>query len=182
MSLNVKYEDLSVVGKVWTIREELNKGIINNDAGFIMSANKKLNEIVENKLYSTIYENDKAISLADIADLVENAKNIKKRYVDGEEVSTYFQIKKNANILLKIWKCREILDHFKFMLKKSDQTKEDVVEFEKMTDEIYKLYRKSHKEQEISKVKRDFYKIYIEVVDAHIKYENRKREYNEYMS
>jgi len=63
-----------------------------------------------------------------------------------------------------------------------DQTKEDVIEFEKMTKEICKLYRKSHKEQEISKVKRDFYKIYIEVVDAQIKYENRKREYNELMS
>jgi len=178
MSLNVKYEDLSVVGKVWSIREELDKGIINNDAGYIMSANKKLNEIVDSGIYSTI----KNISLSDIADLVENAKNIKRRYVDGEDVSTYFQIKKNANILLKIWKCREILDHFKFVLKTSDQTKEDVIEFEKMTKEICKLYRKSHKEQEISKVKRDFYKIYIEVVDAQIKYENRKREYNELMS
>ena len=68
------------------------------------------------------------------------------------------------------------------MLKTSDQTNEDVIEFEKMTDEIYKLYRKSFKDHDISKIKRDFYKIYVEVVDAHIKYENRKREYNEYMS
>lgn len=174
MSLNIKYEDLSVVGKIWSIREELRKGTSNKDLGLIISANKKLDEIIDSGIYSTVYENDKAISLADIADLVENAKNIKRRYVDKEDVSTVFKIKNNSNILLKMWKYRDILDNFKYLLKTCDQTIEDVVEFEKMAKEIYKLHTKACREHGNSKVKRDTYKIYIEVIDVYIKYKTQK--------
>ena len=179
MSLNVKYEDLSVVGKVWTIREELNKGIINNDAGFIMSANKKLNEIVEAELYSTIYENDKVTPVANIDNLVENANNIKRKIVDGEDVSIDFECDDNSNMLSKIWKHRIILDKFRLKLRQHNVSREDFEKFDKAGEKFYNLYRKAYKNKDIYsyKVKRDLFKIYEELLQAY----NKCRLRNEYV-
>ena len=179
MSLNVKYEDLSVVGKVWTIREELNKGIINNDAGFILSANKKINEIAESGDFAVIYENDNVTPVANIDNLVENANNIKRKIVDGEDLSIDFECDDNSNLLSKIWKYRIILDKFRLKLRQHNVSKEDFEKFDKAGEKFYNLYRKAYKNKDIYryKVKRDLYKIFDELLQAY----NKCRLRNEYV-
>ena len=129
MSLNIKYEDLSVVGKIWSIREELNKGIINNDAGFILSANKKINEIAESGDFAVIYENDIVTPVANIDNLVENANNIKRKIVDGENIAIDFECDDNSNLLSNIWKHRIILDKFRLKLRQHNVSREDFEKF-----------------------------------------------------
>lgn len=171
MALNIKYEYLSVVGKIWTIREELDRGIINKDSASIISANKKINDVVESGLFSTMYENDSLTQIANIDNLVDNARNIKRKIVDGEDVSIKFDCDDNSNILSKIWKYRIVLDKFKLKLKNHNITREDFENFEIATEKFFKIYRSAYKTHKIYnyKTKRDLFKMYDEVMNAYNK-------------
>lgn len=164
--MNIKYEKLSVVGKVWTLAQTLGAGITDNKNTYVLSAIRKLDELNKS------LEVDASMTVNETIDnIVEHAIALKENYMDLKKVDTRFV--DNEDIISQIWYNRLLLDAFKFKLKNKMLTEKEEDELDKIYNTIRHIFIVELKEKRFSsKERRDLFKIKEEIEDVIIKFKN----------
>lgn len=166
--MNIKFEKLSAIGKVWSIRELLDKGIFEKDGKSVEAAVHKLDHFLselENSNSNETYKQDGEIIRHSA--YVIAFEYFKRPYQDDEEV-----IVEINGILSKIWAYRGMLDELKYGLKTNfNAENEELPSIIDIENAINKIYYTELKEKALSgKDRQDLFKIKEEVEDVKIKY------------
>ena len=166
--MNIKYEKLSIVGKIWSIRELLDKGLFENDGKQVFVAIKKINDLMSDETQKT-YEIEK------LKEDLESIEHFVYRYsIDyfenskDEEFVDDFKV--NGNIS-EIWFLKGELDCLKQRAKSCLETDFDKLLIIEIERRINKIYYTDLKEKKLTgKDRRDLFKIKEEIEDVKIKY------------
>ena len=161
--MNLKYKDLSIIGKVWTIAEVLNAGITHNNKKWIVSAVDKFEQIYnDEEIYNSRILNEDALTK-----ILQQVVEIKLTYVDGYEYVDSLQ--PDDSIICLIWQSRFMLDRIKSNIKHNQVTQEDVEVLDDIFLKISKVYIRDLKQKELQgKERRDLFKIREEIEDVKI--------------
>ncbi len=166
--MNIKFERLSAVGKIWSLRELLDKGIFEHDGKSVEAAVHKLDHFINEQDVENNIENfEQDCELIRHSAYVLAFEYFKRPYQEDEDTTV-----KINGILSKIWVYRGMLDDFKHGVKTYglEQNEETPLIF-KIEKEINKIYYKELKEKALSgKDRQDLFKIKEEVEDVKIKY------------
>ncbi len=160
--MNIKYKQLSVIGKVWTLAETFSAGIIDNKNAYVNSTLKHIEELMSDenaKISSAVYENS-------FESIFENATDI---WCGSESVTSV-----DDSIVSIIWKNRLEFDQIKRNVKESCLTNVNKMILLDIYLEIKHIWIKDLKEKKLSsQERRDLFKIKEEIEDLKIKIENR---------
>ena len=163
--MNIKYNELSIIGKVWSIAELLFVGLRDN--------NKKYVDVAFSKLESLKTENieSKAVLENGIETLIENATTDKQLML-GEPLTA--GLSDDGSIISTIWfDCIELQD-IKRRVKKDCIMESDIEAIEEIYYEIHSLWINDVKNKELSaKERRDLFKIQAEIKSFKEKIEKR---------
>lgn len=166
--MNIKYKDLSVIGKVWTIAEILFAGIREEKEKWVVSAFDKLEGLRQDE---TIQQSN-ALNNITIEQLIENARTDKQLLL-GERL-TGGMSSDGGSIVETIWFDRIEFDEIKTRIKNDSLTDEDLISLNELYYEIRSFWVKDLKEKKLSgKERRDLFKIKEEIEDLKIKIEKR---------
>lgn len=166
--MNIKYKDLSVIGKVWTIAEVLFAGIREEKEKWVISAFDKLEGLRQDE---TIQQSN-ALNNITIEQLIENARTDKQLLL-GEQL-TGGMSSDGGSIVETIWFDRIELDEIKTRIKNDSLTDEDLISLNEIYCEIKHIWVKDLKEKKLrGKERRDLFKIKEEIEDLKIKIEKR---------
>lgn len=161
--MNLKYENLSLVGKIWSIAEILNAGKMHGNKKWIVSALDK---------FSTLYANEEvyrsnALQENTMSNLYEMVVEFKLKYVDGFVLDVLLE--EDNSIISYVWKTRFIIDDIKSKIKRNKITKEDVELLDVILKNISKIYVQDLKQKQLGAFeRRDLFKIREEIQDVHI--------------
>ena len=163
--MNIKYKDLSIIGKVWSIAELFYAGIRDN--------NKKYIEVAFSKLESLKLEDIKSNAMVEdgIANLIINAK-AQKQFMQGDVVSG--AMVEDGSIIETVWfDCIEI-QGIKNRVKNDSLLESDIDALNDIYYEIHSLWISDLKNKELlGKERRDLFKIKEEVKSYKEKIEKR---------
>ena len=163
--MNIKYKDLSIIGKVWALAELLFAGLRDN--------NKKYIEVAFSKLESLKTEDIKSSAVLPngIENLIENAKT-DKQIMLGETVTG--GLKADGSIIETVWyDCIELQD-IKRRVKNDCLMESDIDAINEIFYEIHSLWVGDLKNKELSgKERRDLFKIQEEIKSFKEKIEKR---------
>jgi len=163
--VNIKYKELSIIGKIWSLAELFAVGIRDN--------NKKYVDVAISKLKSLIYDDivSNAASIDDIKNLSHNAK-IQKQYIFGGSLTGAYN--EDGSIIEAIWfDCLDI-HSIKQRVKNDSLMKTDLNKLNDIYYEIYNLWINDLKNKELSsKERRDLFKIKEEIKSYKEKIEKR---------
>lgn len=167
--MNVKYKELSVIGKVWTLAQTLSAGITENKKAYILAAVRKLNEL------NNSIEIDASMAVNETIDsIVDHATALKENFLDLIESDTDFV--DNEDIISQIWYNRLLLDSFKYKWKNNLLTEADEMELEEIYKTLKSIYVVELKEKRLSgKERADLFKINEEVENFKIKFDTLVR-------
>ena len=116
--MNIKYKDLSVIGKVWTIAEVLFAGIREEKEKWVISAFDKLEGLRQDETIQL----SNALNNITIEKLIENART-DKQLILGERL-TGGMSSDGGSIVETIWFDRIELDEIKTRIKNDSLTDE----------------------------------------------------------
>ena len=160
--MNLKYKQLSVIGKVWVLAEMFNAGIRDDKNSYILATIKHIEDLIkdeETRSSNAVCENSFEIMLDNISEICDGNNKI--------EFS-------NNGIVSQVWKARFDLDEIKRRLKQNYLKNDDTEKLNEIYLEIRKIWIKDLKEKKLSgKERRDLFKIKEEIEDVKIKIENR---------
>lgn len=165
--MNIKYEKLSVVGKVWTLAQTLGAGTLTDKKGYVLSAVKNLEEL------SASYEVDASMTVNEtICTILDHAQAIKEKFFNKQaKVDTEFV--HNDDIISDIWANSILLINLKYKFKNKQLSEEDINLIEELYNNVRHIFIVELVEKRLeSKEKRDLFKIKEEVEDFKIKVEN----------
>ena len=165
--MNIKFNKLTLIGKIWTIREMIDKGIYEHNKDYIKAGVKKLEEIIANEEYlntnSTLCEGTQ-----DIENIVEHARLLKEFYVDKQYVLIGFE--KRSNAVSKLWVIREKFDYLKHRARYFGLDENDFKDIHVL---IYKIQNLSNCNKFTSNERIELNKIMWEVENFKFKCENK---------
>ena len=166
--MNTKYNQLSIIGKVWTIGELFNTGIYDNNTAYIKSSFKKLGELNSNPNVLN-YVSMKDTTLENI---INNAFAIKQKQVDDMDVDTAFV--DDGSIVSAIWYNKQLLDYFKMKMKENSLTSRDLKILTNIYYAIRRIYVNELKSKQLSSKERcELFKINEQVNNLKLKIESR---------
>ena len=167
--MNIKYEKLSSVGKIWSIRELLDKGIYEKDSKSVETAVHKLDHFLNEQENS----NNVLESFKQDSEIIRHSayvlafEYLKKPQQDDEDVTVEIN-----GIFSKIWAYRGMLDELKYRLKTNinagNEELPSIIDIEKAINQIY--YAELKEKALTGKDRRDLFKIKEEIEDVKIKY------------
>lgn len=162
--MNIKYKDLSIIGKVWSLAELFYTGIRNNNKKYIDVAFAKLQTLKEEVKSSAMAENS-------IENILINAKAF-KQFMLGEEVTG--AMIEDGSIVESIWFDAIEINSIKRRVKDDSLMEEDLLALNDIYYEIHKFWALDLKNKELSsKERRDLFKIQQEVKSYKEKIEKR---------
>lgn len=166
--MNIKYKDLSVIGKVWTIAEILSAGIREENEKWVVSAFDKL----EGLRHDETIQQSNALNNKTIELLIENART-DKQLILGERL-TGGMSSDGGSVIETVWFDRIEFDEIKTRIKNDSLLEEDLVSLDEIYCEIKRIWVKDIKEKKLNgKERRDLFKIKEEIEDLKIKIEKR---------
>lgn len=165
--MNIKYEKLSIIGKIWSIRELLDKGLLEKDGKQVFSAIKKIDTLINDE---SIKDSGIECVEQDLELIEDNVYQNSIEYFDKrkKEIIEPFEIN---GIISAIWFLKGELDCLKQRAKSCEQTDSDkqlILEIERKVNQIY--YTELKEKKMSGKVRRDLFKIKEEIEDVKIKY------------
>ena len=165
--MNIKYKDLSIIGKGWSLAELLKAGIRDKKDAYLVSTFKKIRELQDNKEL----KNSHAVKETTFDNIMIHATNIlhQSKYPD-----TYIEFDNDGSIASTIWFLKTELDSIKERIKNNRINSEDLP----MLNEIYSTIRKfwvtDLKNKELTSQERsDLFKIKKEVETLLLNVEKR---------
>ena len=164
--MNVKYEDLSLVGKVWSLAEVFYAGLCDNKPAYVKSTFRKLEELKLECLSSSNVANE-----SNIENLIDNA-NIQKQFMLGEDVvGDYID---DESVVSMLWFNSIILSGIKRRVKDDSLLYDDLYNLNRIYDEIKGAWIHDLKARELLSIeRRDFFKIKEQIEDLKIKIQKR---------
>ena len=161
--MNLKYKDLSIVGKIWSIAEVLNAGIAHNNKKWIVSAVDKFEQIYnDEEMYNFHILNEDTLTK-----ILQQVIEIKLTYLDGYKFVDSLQV--DDSIICLVWQSRFQLDGIKQNIKHNQVKNEDVELLDIVLSKISKVYFEDLKQKKLQgKERRDLFKIREEIIDVKI--------------
>ena len=164
--MNIKYDKLSIIGKIWTIGELLNMGIYENKQAYMKAVFRKLSELNDNP---NIF-NYRSMLDSTLENIIHNAFAMKQRFVDNIDVSVDFM--DDGSIVSAIWFNRQLFDYFKLQLKENNVSLNDIKLLNDAYLAIRRIYAYELKNKQLcSKERVELFKIFKEIEDFKIKVE-----------
>lgn len=155
--MNIKYNKLSVIGKVWSLAELYNAGIRDDKKPYVDAAIRKLEEL-ESDSNSTSF----AIGEKSISNILRHIMKETEEFVD------------DGTLVSSLWYNRAWLDDVKSRIKNNQIEDSDLAVLQDIYLEIKRFYVKNLKEKKFSsKEKQDLFKIKEEILNLKNKIENR---------
>jgi len=165
--MNVKYKDLSIIGKVWTIADLFYTGIAIGNKKWVEIAFEKLETI---KSDEELQSSNAALS-GSIEQMIANA-HIAEQYITGNRDE--YDCVDDESIVSRVWFNRIELNQIKQRVKNDALMREDVFLLNEIYAEISHFWVSDLKNKHLtSKERRDLFKIREEIEDLLIKIENR---------
>lgn len=165
--MNIKYKDLSVIGKIWTIAEMFHAGLRDNKNAYIVATFRKLEEL----LYDQEAQTSKAVLSGSIENIIASAE-IQKELIWGETENA--KLYDYGSIVELIWFNRIAFDAIKRRIKDDSMLGEDLAILDAIYREIKGLWVSDLKAKQLrSEERRDLFKIKEEIEDLKIKIENK---------
>ena len=160
--MNIKYNQLSVIGKIWTLAQTFSAGIIDDKNAYINSVLNHLEDLIKD----VNANNSSAVDENSFESIFENATDI---WCGSESITSV-----DDGIVSTIWKNRLEYDQIKRKAKENFLTKADKLQLMDLYLEIKHIWIKDLKERKLSSLeRRDIFKIKEEIEDLKIKIENR---------
>ena len=161
---NLKFKDMSIIGKVWNIAELLQAGIRDNKESYIIASLKKITELQNLDLYKT----SSVIERDSMDYIMINATNVlhKSKYKDA-----YYEIETDGSIICDLWNLKIELDTIKERIKDSQLLQDDLMNLKNIYQQIKLMLFKNESLSHEEKV--DLLKIYKEIKHLYIKIETR---------
>ncbi len=166
--MNIKYEKLSILGKIWSIRELFDYGVFEDDWKKVETAIHKLNHLIADA--ETNNPNIEYFK-EDCEEIQHNAYVLALEFFKGKTEETYEEIEQKG-LISRLWFLKGMLDDFKYGLKNIgvDQDSDEPL-IKGIEKSINQMYYKELKERVLTnKERRDLFKIKEEVEDVRIKY------------
>lgn len=162
--MNIKYDELSVIGKVWTIAEMFCAGVKDNKKSYVLATIRRLNELNADENAKT----SKAVFENTMLQIIENTERYK-----FDNILTVEDID-DESIVSRVWCCRLKFDKIKWQIKNDNLTQEAIETLNSIFYEIRRFWVSDLKFKVLeSKERRDLFKIKEEIEDLKIKIENR---------
>ena len=153
--MNIKYKDLSVIGKIWSLAELLCVGIRDKKSAYTISMFKKLTELRDEE------EPSMAVKQNSFENIMENATNIlhKSKFPDA-----YFEFTNDESVISIVWCAKTQLEEIKRRVEKDTLTKEDLTTLNEIYKQVHKCWIIDIKNKILSsKERRDLFKIQLEI-------------------
>lgn len=166
--MNIKYKDLSVIGKVWSLAEMLYAGIRHENKKWIKVALEKLESLQQNEEV----QNSTALNEKSLNCLIYNAKT-QKELLMSESTNVDLDTD-GGSIIETLW-----FDYFEFAdikqrSKHNSIVREDLFDLEDLFYEVKSFWIKDIKVQELStEERRDLFYIKKEIEDFKTNLENK---------
>ncbi len=170
--MNIKYKDLSVIGKIWTLTEMLYSGIKDVKQSYLLAVKRKLEELNDSEEIKT----SNTLNEHTIDNIIYNSKSLANYCLGIQEEEDYIE---DDTMLLNIWFLKVQADAIKRRAKEKILFAHDK---EVLDNIIYKIKNywliAGYKEKVLTgKEKRDLHKIYLELSSLQQKINNEQVDY-----
>lgn len=156
--MNIKYKQLSVIGKIWTIADMFYAGIRDDKNAYVLATLRRLEELDNDEEII----NSNAVQENTISKLIDCVETKQDLVFDDE------------SIISKVWSFHIEINNIKARVKTDRLMSEDVLTLNKIHSQIKGFWVRDLKQKNLSsKERRDLFKIVEEIEDLKIKIENR---------
>ena len=165
--MNIKYKELSIIGKIWSVAELLQAGIRDKKDAYIISAFKKITILQNNQeiLISNAIDNDTMNNIMEHATDVLHKSKFKDKFIEFNN---------DGSVVSRVWFCKIELDRLKEIIKNNTLLSNDILALNSIYSEIKGLWIADLKIRQLSsKERRDLFKIKEEIEDLKIRIEKR---------
>ena len=165
--MNIKYKDLTIIGKIWSIADLFYSGLIIGNKKWVEIAYEKLETLnIDEQV-----QNSKAVLEHTIQQTITNA-HIAEEYITG--IREEYDCIDDESIASRLWFNKIELNQIKSRVKNDALKREDVLLLNEIYAEISHFWITDLKQKVLtSKERKELFKIREEVDDLLIKIENR---------